>query len=387
MFAQYRSSLTLSSRSKGSSLEGPKVGIPLTVHTAALELQQLSGTAIVSFKATSARALGQHDEQNRIIWPFDRQQGSTAETPRVGLMQPSEPYDDDDESPQFYATGHVRLYNALEAYLSSISQSLPHGSSPNLYVVLQEQKWSSAAVLNFFLAMCPPTRTFDMTPSLYEASLQKLYYMYCNDGANASKWIRRLAMYIRNGGARVHEEILQAGVLHILAATLRCSLLRAIRYQIFTATSVPSGISSEEGIGLQTKHENMAPSYIPRAIIDAFVELIATCCGPESPTLHELLPANQIQRTSDISLSALFGFALDWDLWGSCPAASAAIGKFSPLEKNAYSTFAHFGFLSLIIHFSQMYCWQIRWSLHYIGLCSTKSDVSPTLSGCNQTAD
>lgn len=344
-------------RSKGSSLEGPKVGIPLTVHAAAMELQHLSGTAIVSFKATSARSLGQDDKHNRIIWPFERQQGSTEETPRVGLVQPSEPFDDADESSQFYATGHIRLYNALDVYLTSISQSLTPSCSPNLYVVLQEQKWSAAAVLNFFLAMCPPTRTFDAVPSLYEASLQKLYYMYSNDGANASKWIRWLAMYIRNGGARVHEEILQAGTLHVLASALRCSLLRAIRYQVFTAMSVPSGISSEEGIGLQTKHENMAPSYIPKAIIEASVELVVSCCGPESTTLHELLPSHQIQRTSDISLSALFGFALDWDLWGGCPAASAAIGmSFHHLKKACFSVYSHSPLLfSLIIMQSQFH--------------------------------
>lgn len=303
------------------------MGIPLTVHAAAMELQHLSGTAIVSFKATSARSLGQDDQQNRIIWPFERQQGSTVETPRVGLVQPSEPLDDAEEAPQFYATGHVRLYNALDVYLTSISQSMNPNCSPNLYVVLQEQKWSSAAVLNFFLAMCPPTRTFDVVPSLYDASLQKLYHMYSNDGANASKWIRWLATYIRNGGARVHEEILQAGTLHVLASTLRCSLLRAIKYQVFTAKSVPSGLSSEEGIGLQAKHENMTPSYIPSGIIEASVDLVASCCGPESVTLHDLLPGHQIQRTSDMSLSALFGFALDLDLWGGYPAAIAAIGK------------------------------------------------------------
>ena len=46
--------------SKGSSLEGPKGGIPLAVHVAALEVQRLAATVTYSFTATQAQLLGRN---------------------------------------------------------------------------------------------------------------------------------------------------------------------------------------------------------------------------------------------------------------------------------------------------------------------------------------
>ena len=96
--------------SKGSSLEGPNVGIPLVVHGQSLRLQQLSsacrvyGTALESqlrYGQPAPRSsqdppqqpqlpqLPQH--QQHIVCRMPRPRGTTHSAPRVGLIQPTPP--------------------------------------------------------------------------------------------------------------------------------------------------------------------------------------------------------------------------------------------------------------------------------------------------------
>lgn len=126
-------------------------------------------------------------------------------------------------------------------------------------------------------------------------------------------------------------------------------------------------------------HDECRPPIIPPLVADASVDLIDACCGPiwldwhgqgigssgksssnkssskkssisprrkmerrssadgrkETPSSdrdvvvkNAVIPASlHVRRSSDISQSALFGFALDFDLWGSDPNASAKILK------------------------------------------------------------
>jgi hypothetical protein len=60
----------------------------------------------------------------------------------------------------------------------------------------------------------------------------------------------------------------------------------------------------------------ISPTKISLPIIEAMVDLLDACCGPSSMYLEDLDPSVQIQRTSDLALTAVFGIALDWDLWG-----------------------------------------------------------------------
>jgi hypothetical protein len=64
---------------------------------------------------------------------------------------------------------------------------------------------------------------------------------------------------------------------------------------------------------------------VPQAIVDACAELIAACCGPSATFIDGLSPAMQIRRTSDMALTAMFGLALDFDLWGGDAKAASVI--------------------------------------------------------------
>uniref|UniRef100_A0A7S3L431 BEACH domain-containing protein n=1 Tax=Amphora coffeiformis TaxID=265554 RepID=A0A7S3L431_9STRA len=182
----------------------------------------------------------------------------------------------------------------------------------------------------FFLALCPPGKVVDQQGELYEHSIHMLHALYSNDGKYAAALIRTLAAYLENGGARVHEEALQCGVLHILASSLRLGLLRCDKVHFFKTP--PTSVESlrkrfndlRDEILPQTRHES--PSVVPTPIAEACAALIAACCGPIVPGIVEdATPAVQMRRSSDVALTALFGLALDYDLWGSLPAAATVV--------------------------------------------------------------
>ena len=93
---------------------------------------------------------------------------------------------------------------------------------------------------------------------------------------------------------------------------------------------------------------SISPTKIPILIVDAMIDLLDACCGGLSNNnsdfedvvssssfqqenysyyIEDLYPSIQIQRTSDLALSAVFGMALDWDLWGSDLRGSSLILK------------------------------------------------------------
>ena len=240
--------------SKGCSLQsGPKVGIPLTVHGTALELQQLVDRVQFAASAVTARVLGSSPHSSRLCCPFQPVPGKTDITPRVGLVQPDPVIHRlaADELPVLYVNGHCHIRNGLREYLEQQQQTAndvrfdpkqQHFTTPNWSVAWAEQQAVSVTVLPFFLALQPPVvvgepkkKSFGSSPmqQLLTDSYRHLYALYSHGGAYAAALIRFLAALMRTGGARVHEEVLQNGTLHILASSLRLGLIRASKAKLF----------------------------------------------------------------------------------------------------------------------------------------------------------
>lgn len=329
---------------KGASLEGPKVGIPLAVHSSALNLQQLSSAPNLVFccSAVSAKVLGSPEmHSTRLVCSMQLQPGSTANTPRVGLIQPAAPLRIPEEDlPCLYVVGNVRLYHAVSQFLlnspedvgEQISAAIEQ-TTKNLSVAFIEQEIFSSLIQPFFLALCPPGKIYNRHKSIYLASLKHLHNLYSRNGKYGAALIRLFTIGIKCGGGRVHEEILQSGLLHVLASSIRLSLLRASRLKLFQdppsysaadfVRRVQKVFPDETNVAPPQHGSGTCPPFIPSLITEAFCSLLDACCGPAQSFLENLSPHHQIRRTSDLALTAIFGVALDMDLWsGDVKAAS-----------------------------------------------------------------
>jgi hypothetical protein len=132
---------------------------------------------------------------------------------------------------------------------------------------------------------------------------------------------------------------LHSGGLHILATLLRRVLLRAARLGMFGKKPEqdlplwqvyePREKSEDELLDMHATKQS-APNHIPALITKACCSVVNSCCGPvqekgrrwKRPTLSLF-----IRRASDIALTAIFGFAMDMDLWGNDMCACASIMK------------------------------------------------------------
>lgn len=355
---------------KGCSLQGgPKVGVPLTVHGTALEIQQLSGSVQFATSATSALNLGGSNQGPNVTmtrWscPFVPMYGKTDATPRLGLIQPeavataasalhhgAQP----DELPALYVTGNCSVVNALSNYLQQHQPREPRsnnddddetvyrnkeltGVTQNWSIAWTEQQAVTFCILPFFLALTPPVVERRQS-QLLTASWKHLYSLYGGGGSSQGLFAARLLQFLtallRTGGARVHEEILQNGILHILASSMRLGLIRAAKLKLFKDTSTATSLEDflkrapkleeQTALASTSSSASVSPSVIPPAIAEAVVELLDLCCGPIARKLDELSPAMQIRRTSDLALTALFGLALDVDVWGGDVVAASII--------------------------------------------------------------
>ena len=109
-------------------------------------------------------------------------------------------------------------------------------------MVVSEQQVISLAVLPFFLALHPPLATDPAGPSLLQTTSWKhLYALYSNHpkspGVYGAWLIRILMACLKMGGARMHEEVLQNGALHVLASSLRLGLIRATKLKLLGRSS------------------------------------------------------------------------------------------------------------------------------------------------------
>ncbi len=351
--------------SKGSSLEGPNVGIPLVVHGQGLRVQQLSTSCVLWGCATESKMAYARNPttagskpQQEILCKMRLPKGTTHSAPRVGLIQPTPPQQDfgggfsnsasssnaSDEYDGCTASDPISLtiagnkcsiHHNLSNYLYSLESS-EHNDSTNIdtselfesttklfsILTLQGLALDTTTTLPFFLGLPPPGTKLDLQLGSLTNSLKHLFALFSNNAKYAAQLLQLLATSIRNGGGRWHEELLQNGTIHVLVSALRQSLVRAEYLGVSEFATygefVKARASDHNNSMTATMDEmDVGPSRIPQSIVSAMVDVLDACCGPPSEFIEELDPSSQIQRTSDLALTAVFGMALDWDLWGT----------------------------------------------------------------------
>ena len=307
---------------KGSSLNGPNVGVPLAVHSLALDVQHLMDSVVHYFGATNAKVL-----RGRIMLHQAYLPGETDATPKVGLLQPSV-VRRDEELPTLNLFGNVHLLHSLSDFLlhcdnGNVDPNL-FESTKHLSIVLLEQGLLPALVLPFFLAQLPAGHGMDLQKPLVDKSYTFLYNLYAHKGEWAAELIQLLSDVVYFGGGRVHEQVLQHGLIHVLASSLRVSLLRAEQLQVQKYSTLEKfKLPHDEDAWGVPSHELACPKAVPIKIAQACSNLVAVCCGI---TLEiDFSPATRLQRSSDLALTAVFGLALNMDLWGKSEAALLSI--------------------------------------------------------------
>jgi hypothetical protein len=317
--------------SKGSSLEGPKVGVPIVVHSAALALQRLVSQSILS--VTAVNAVTVNAQKITLVAAAALQTGNTVGTPRVGLVQPAAAVRAAPAVCQVTGSG-VEFHDALREYTekhkSQLSLATTRTLTSNLSVAVAEQPLLTFTVLPFFLSLYPPGAVFKAQQELYQDSVKHLFNLWSAHSVYAAALIQLLATFIQAGGARVAEDVLQSGTLHLVAVTMRESLLRGARVKLFS--DAPAHVKELQRRFAATQEDEImtkgaSPSHVPAKVVRAAVALIAACCGPAAATMDDLSPAMKIRRTADLALTAVFGVALDFDLWGGDARAATQIYK------------------------------------------------------------
>eukprot|EP00934_Nitzschia_sp_Nitz4_P008655 Nitzschia sp. Nitz4//scaffold12_size214221//49825//58278//NITZ4_001488-RA/size214221-processed-gene-0.150-mRNA-1//-1//CDS//3329534984//8645//frame0 len=336
--------------SKGSSLEGPNVGIPLVVHGQSLTVQQLAGTCVLWGSAVESRLLGrQYTSEGgsiqRIVCRMPIRRGTTNNIPRVGLIQPTPPDNaaaarsamdnqGSDDIISLTVLGDCSVHHNLSNYLlnskhvDNVHTNMLATTQLMSLLLLEGSSLDSYIILPFFLSLPPPGTALHLQMTLLTGSLQHLFQLYANDAEYACFLVRTLTDSIRTGGGRWQEHVLQNGTLHMLASTLRQSLVRAEYLEVDRFDTYSEFVKAQANHSTDPLHAStnkmkatmssmpVSPSRIPVSIARAVADLLDVCCGPSAPFLEDLDPSNQIQRTSDIALTALFGIGLDWQLWG-----------------------------------------------------------------------
>jgi hypothetical protein len=323
---------------KGSSLEGPNVGIPLVVHGQALQLQQVASSCVLWGSAIEARLLG---VDGRIVCRMPHQLGTTHNVPRVGLVEPTPPSPQNHRSAEptdsdfpisLTIVGACSLHHNLSDYLlhspnvTNVDTQLFH-CTKHFSLLMEGTNLDSQLILPFFLSLPPPGTIWDLQDSLYQASLHHLYALYTNEGELGACLLDVFSASLSTGGGRWHEQILQNGSLHVLACSLRQSLVRAEALGVHKYATCAEFVQahSNSSTSLSMASLPISPTRIPISIAKACASLLGACCGPRSPLLEDLSPAMQIQRTSDMALTALFGIALDFEIWGRDLASCAVL--------------------------------------------------------------
>ena len=315
---------------KGSSLRGVNVGIPLGVSGGALELQRLSSKSVFYFSTANGKVYGM-----RIVVPMQYLPGEAESTPKVGLIQPGlvqrENHDDPQHQQQtsslyFFGKNNeaVVLHHLLSKYLlgqcdrATIDTQLFDVTKLSSVGIL-EQGLLPNMVLPFFLAIAPPSFGLNMQLPLYHKSLTLLYQLLSNDGEWASKLILLLSTSIACGGGRVHEMVLQSGLLHVLGSTLRQALLRAQLLDVYSHDTLESFLKhvQPDTAFWRPSHAQACPKVIPSRILHAMARLIQVCCGVREGQSARWTSLTYIERSSDLAMTAVFGLALNLDLWGN----------------------------------------------------------------------
>lgn len=372
----------LSSYRTINASEGRGLGIPLCIgvqlteegsHKGDLFLQQLLSKLVLGLNGRNAFKFG---EKVGITVKSGCSIGLTTDVKMVGLVQAKPPNHKSvdarrrfkDTLPTFddnYGTiakgvGNISIFHATAHYLDMERNYTKHSGSA-FTVPTYELPTSNIATLKpmpsflstylsldsisyilqpFHLALPPPGYAHSLQETLYHDSFDHLYDLVVyNSGALAAKLIELFVTNLYLGG-RMREEIIHRGSIHSLVVLLRKVLLRANRLGMMSCKGKSSKkrlwevYSSQESPDddLQdiTGQKESVPHHIPPPIAKACTSLITACCGPAVKIgkrwKRPSLPVH-VRRTSDLAMTAIFGFVFDFDLWGGDPVAAASIIK------------------------------------------------------------
>jgi hypothetical protein len=243
-----------------------------------------------------------------VTWNYiqrERQRDSTIRIrPPVTAASKSDEYNLNDNPPISFPRA-IQAANAMNISLLPFRLALPHAGNEQVN---------------------------DMQRKLHDDSFEHLNDLLFNDGELAAGLIWMIAECIRCGGSAMRDDALQNGVIHILATLVRKVLIRGCRLGLLETASIhsrSSGSMSKENIDYDMDHDSSCPSIIPMTIAHAIVGLIDVCCGPSQyPSVSICNPCRgliRIRRASDLALTAVFGLAMDIDLFGNDPAGAAPI--------------------------------------------------------------
>lgn len=370
-----------------STLNGRSIGTPLTVgvmlssdghYQGEILLQKLLSKLVLGFN-TSKSFQASHD---RVIIPvsFGCSVGNTADIPKVGITQPKDPFCDtsnrkdsaqgwgypsshnNGQDEQFArCIGSISIFSAAMQYIKQerlVNKQIINVSAPKFHAQTSVDGGTKENIcpnfLNtytsvnsfayifqaFRLALPPPGYPHNLQMEQYRNSFDFLYTLVVyKDGEMAAQLIQLISSNMLLGG-RMREEIIQAGHIHTLSVLLRKVLLRAIRLGMYDSKVMNSSQSGRlwqrlgsretpyDDLNDSTSTTYSTPSKIPMRVIESCCSVISAACGPvqidsKRWKRHEL--SFHIRRASDISLTSLFGFAFDFDLFGGDPKAFAAM--------------------------------------------------------------
>ena len=322
----------------------------------------------------------------RYTWNLPKLPGKVKDVPRVGLIQPQPPlrqpfWTMTVTDAELSLARHASLGDALQMEDSgrNLVKRYDPSATPSLRLALIDQalhRW----ILPFFVAF-PVTFVVDdvVYSRLQRHSLRHLWGLLhevpidwsmdglpqClakkkaklerknhentdakeeNEDHNvclAAVLLHVLAEWVALGGARVQEHILQEGMFHMLSCCLRWVLLRAEAWDVYNCESADALVqrclkaTQDEGIWveqIQQGSRRFRPKKIPDSIADGMVHLLEACFFGRSTAdgilsdIHDPWSIQwlQLRLTGDLALTALFGLALDFDLWGGTAYESAA---------------------------------------------------------------
>ncbi len=338
-------------------------------------LQRLLSKLVIGINVSKAAQIG----NDRVAIPMSMgcSVGNTADVPKIGIVQPNEhqtsmtpasrrgrrkaPSEEDENKTIAKCLGKVEIFNVTHEFLKferrdGISRFVvPSYNLPSAMVIEKRPIPSFLGTMEavdlvgyllqaFHLSLPPPGYPHNIQTKLYQDSFDYLYDLVgYRGGAFTAQLIELFASLLSLGG-RGREQVLHSGSLHVFFTLLRKVMLRATRLGMFsnkiTTKSIPK-VGNERlwqkyapketpDDHLKDMHslKSSAPSRIPELITKASCSIIAVCCGP---ILHDnrrwkrpTLPVH-IRRASDLALTAVFGFALDLDIWGTDPVACATI--------------------------------------------------------------
>jgi len=380
-----------SNRNKGGGSRGIGIPLSVGVmHSsggnsqAEVLLQRLLSKLVIGLNASNAVQVG----GGKVLIPVSMgcSVGLTADVSKVGIVQPKDPSvdtsisaattggkknrksffaplmdgskEDNDNLNMAKCGGNIRIFNSCQEFLIQQQQrkgptgsvavpeyNLPSSLVPDVRPIPSFcDAYSSLDSFGYILqafhrSLPPPGYPHNLQLKFYQNSFDHLYDLVVyKGGAFAAHLIELFAANISLGG-KAKEEVLHSGGLHILATLLRRVLLRAARLGMFGKKPEqdiplwqvygPREKSEDELLDMHATKQS-APNHIPALITKACCSVVNSCCGPvqekgrrwKRPTLSLF-----IRRASDIALTAIFGFAMDMDLWGNDMCACASIMK------------------------------------------------------------